>query len=567
MNVKIKAEGVYCLVPNNYEQVYVQLKQALGQNEDFLFTERRPGAGYLQWDLPGDGWTSLKDGDPLTADEARRLLTQRRQAVAQMFGGNQELAQRIMTVPDDGYVYYKASPSGGMLIKLTAWGYRYPERVGGGASSGSAKAKDKTEPVTITLLYDGKPVPNRTFSLNGFNRKTDEHGLFMAGDLPVGYQFDIEVSDVGVRQHVTVMPAQGQIQVDVTEFVSAQVRVMRDGKPAQGAQCRLVYMGRDMQLTTDVSGMATAKVPLDPTKGMCTVSVEGEQQQQQLVPPLTTFSFDLKTPVAPDDHNEHGNADTPAPTPDTPETPAAPAAPDQPETPPQPADPEPPTPADRPDGEQLKPDKRRQFQPYIKVVFKDGTIGKQYPIVVTIGGVSNRYVADGQGIVRLQPLLEGEQMTVADGLLENNVQQYTLTADQEEYVFTLPYDSTDGTNLVTITVLDEKGQPLKGATAFFKQKDVPDSIGYLNDSGTISLSRQLYKSNEPLSLTLTLGKQEMKPIVFELVDDDDEYLLQAYLKPTVGQIISEILACLLMLAIFVGGWLLWGKLLLDNHAI
>ncbi len=569
MNVKIKAEGVYCLVSNNYEQVYAQLKHALGKNEDFLFTERRPGAGYLQWDLPGDGWTSLKDGDPLTADEARRLLTQRRQAVAQMFGNNQELAQRIMTVPDDGYVYYKASPSGGMLIKLTAWGYRYPERVGGGTSSGTAKVKDKTEPVTITLLYDGQPVPNRSFSLNGFARKTDEHGQYPAGDLPVGYQFDIEVADVNVRQHISVMPGQGQIQVDVTEFVSAQVCVLLDNQPAQGKQCRLMYMGRDMQLTTDAAGQATAKLPLDPKGGMCTVSVEGEQQQQKLVPPLTTFTFKLETPAPPANQEipeEPESPDNPE-KPDNPESPEKPEIPKKPDTPTPPAAPEPPLSPERPDGEHLNPDNRRQFQPHIKVVFRDGTPGKQYPIVVTIGGVSNRYVADAQGMVQLQPVLEGEPMTVADGLLENNVQQYDLNADQLEYVFTLPYDSANGQHLVNITVLDEKGLPLKGATAFFKQQGVPDSIGYLNDNGTISLSRDIYKSNQPLSLTLTVGKQEMKPIVFELVDDDDEYLLQAYRKPTIGQIICEILVALLFALIFIGGWGLWGNFLFGGTAV
>jgi hypothetical protein len=105
MNIKIKSAGVFCLIGDDYDRVYATLKKQLGEGDEQLFTERTPGHEYLQWELPGDGWIALSAGDPLMEQEVRKELLRRQQAVSSRFGKNQDMAQRILSVPDDSYVF------------------------------------------------------------------------------------------------------------------------------------------------------------------------------------------------------------------------------------------------------------------------------------------------------------------------------------------------------------------------------------------------------------------------------------------------------------------------------
>lgn len=129
------------------------------------------------------------------SQEVKKELLHRKQNICEKFGNNQEMAQKVLSVPDYSYVYYKHDDAGRLIIRLTAWGYRYPERVGGGDATTDVKPKDQTEHVSISLIYDGEPLPGKSLRLNGFLRMTDANGLLDVGDLPIGYQFDIEVEN------------------------------------------------------------------------------------------------------------------------------------------------------------------------------------------------------------------------------------------------------------------------------------------------------------------------------------------------------------------------------------
>ena len=215
MNIKIKAAGVYCLVGEDYDLVYHTLMKQLGENDlGSLFTERTPGHDYLQWELPGEGWISLTDADPLDAPVVRDALLKQKQAVLQRFGENRTMALNVLSVPDDSFVYFRPREDGRYDIRLTAWGYRYPERVPSIGGDGELKAKTATEPVSVTVINAGRPVPDAQVRLNGRLRPTGPDGILDIGELPVGYQFDIDLDDV--HRHVTVTPGEGNIVLDIT---------------------------------------------------------------------------------------------------------------------------------------------------------------------------------------------------------------------------------------------------------------------------------------------------------------------------------------------------------------
>lgn len=294
MNVKIKAAGVTCLVGEDYSRVYATLVKSLGPLGAELFSERIPGHEYLQWELPGEGWTSLGEADPLMAVEVREELVRRKQEVSTRFAANQIMAQRVLSVPDESFVYYRPTQEGGLEIRLTAWGYRYPERIMGKEIE-SSNTKVPVESVRIICVYDGQPAGGEQIFLNGFAKKTDENGVYEVGELPVGYQFDVEAR--GRKQHITVLPGQGAITWDITEFVNLEVLVYQNEVPVSGVEVKVLYSGRELAMTTDEFGRAVGQQPLARDGGSCLVRVEEQEQQSPLAPPVTRFRFDLPVPL------------------------------------------------------------------------------------------------------------------------------------------------------------------------------------------------------------------------------------------------------------------------------
>lgn len=292
MNIKIKSSGVYCLIRDDYDKVYAGLKKRLGESEEQILAERKPGHEYLQWELPGDGWSALSDCDPLMSQVVKKELSRRCQAVIAEFRDNRQMAEKVLSYPDDTYVYYKADAAGRIVIKLTAWGYRYPERPGGGASGGVAAPVEKTEHVVVRLVYDGSPMPGKELRLNRFRRMTDASGVLDVGKLPVGYQFDIDADEI--HKHVTVESGQGEIVIDLTAYATVEVRVRSNGAPCSGAQVDVLYGGKTLRLTCDGNGHCATNLPIDLKRGLCAVSVDGRMQQKPLDGETTVFDFNIE---------------------------------------------------------------------------------------------------------------------------------------------------------------------------------------------------------------------------------------------------------------------------------
>lgn len=293
MNVKIKSAGVACLIGEDYDRVYATLKKNLVGSDEQLFTERTPGHEYLQWELPGEGWTALSESDPLVESMVRKEWVRRQQMVYDRFGRNQDMAQRVLSVPDESYIFYKVDDTGKLQIRLTAWGYRYPERIQGGVIIGKPKPKEQKEHVVIQLLYDGKPVPDKALRLNGlFPGKTDQNGMFEVGDLPLDYEFDVDVDEL--HRRVKVMPGQGKIELDITTFTEVKVVATLDKQPYKGAAVSLTYGGRQMNLMTDENGKVVVSLPLDLQHGLCMVALDGETQQMPLTEEGAVFTFQIK---------------------------------------------------------------------------------------------------------------------------------------------------------------------------------------------------------------------------------------------------------------------------------
>lgn len=299
MNNKIRASEVACLIDGSeaYDKVYNSLKVVLPSDEEMIFAERESGHGFLQWNLPDEGWTSLDKGDAIQTIEVKKALEQRMQHVRDKFGDNLQMAEKVLTYPDDSYVFFKYDMSGKLIILLTAWGYRHPIKIDGGFADGRFAPPQLKEPVSITILYDGKPLGEKPFRLNSLVKQTDADGSFVVGDLPLGYQFDLEVD--GNIQHVVVAEGKGHIVVDTTVFVTLEVTATKDGQPYADVPVAVCYGEQQLQLVTDTQGKITVQVPMSLDGQECKVTINGETHSKPLSSPTTLFSFDFLTPAEP----------------------------------------------------------------------------------------------------------------------------------------------------------------------------------------------------------------------------------------------------------------------------
>lgn len=297
MNNKIKAAEVSCLIDGNeaYDKIYQTLKESLPSDEEMIFAERTSGSGFLQWELPQEGWVTLEQGDPIQAIEVKKELERRIQLVRIKFGDNQVMADKVLSYPDDSYVYFKYNAQRKLQILLTAWGYRHPERIEGIGAGGWVPKQVKKEPVSIHVVYAGKSLTDKPFLLNGTPRKTDAYGTYEIGKLPIDYEFEVDVD--GKQQRVKVVEGEGHITIDATIYADIEVKATLDGQPYGKASVKVDYCGQQMQLVTDGEGCLSIQLPLSlEEQKLCTVAIDAETQIKPLSKAPTHFVFDIVSP-------------------------------------------------------------------------------------------------------------------------------------------------------------------------------------------------------------------------------------------------------------------------------
>ena len=289
MKIRINKTAVYCLLGGDYEKVYRPLSQLTGDCQG-LFTERVPGNDYLQWNLPGDGWNALSSCDPLTASMVQKQLDERLQQVRQRFGSNTDMANMVLSVPSNDYIFYRDEPDGKLSIALTAWGYRYPARVDVGDMQGDGRRPTDKEKVQIAFDWDGEHSPDVPFKLKDQLQRTDKSGLFNIKDeIEVGNVIPIVVAEKELS--ITVTKGQQLYSFDLTKRFDIEVTVTRDGKPAANTACKVIFRNKTLEVITDDSGHASQSIAFAPDQGKvamqqpeCTVKCEA--QSQSLTPSI-----------------------------------------------------------------------------------------------------------------------------------------------------------------------------------------------------------------------------------------------------------------------------------------
>lgn len=261
MIIKIPIAKVVLLVDRTHSMLeYCNLLNAMGKQVGLQFVEPQVGAGYLQWRLQGDGWSSFFNLDVEKKTDVAKVYEERRARMRTMLDGS-SVQDAVLTVPsEENYVFFRET-DGEWEVALTAWGYKFTNTLAGREISAWVTLEELQE-VNLGFSVNDELVCNMPFFLDGLSRSTGTDGYFHAGGpLKVGRQFMIKTSN-GQEFLLTVEKGKSNYVYDLARYAHVEVSVTKDGEALANQQCNVSFNGTDYPLQTDEKGLASLEIPL-----------------------------------------------------------------------------------------------------------------------------------------------------------------------------------------------------------------------------------------------------------------------------------------------------------------
>ena len=493
------------------QELYKKLSEALGDNNPFA--KFSIGSGFYVWSHPSGQWQCLADAEGIEQEMVNSAIVELHKQVAKKVG--EKTADAIFTVPDESYIFYNNDGSGVKLL-YTGWGFKKPVRTIGRPDIDSV---EKRIPVDICFSFDGERLPDYEFGIQLPKQlkqlKTNEEGLYHFNNLKVGENYLFKDLKSGRDFTLVVEEGKSLYEFDVTTYTNIEVKATIDGQPLADEPLTIDYNGQTISLTTGEMGTIGTQVTLRPGEPF-TATMRDNTQSGVLEPEgnLVTFEFESEKPPLPPIIEEE--EPTPPPPPPT------------------------------------------FLMPHILIVGDQGYIGTRYPISVEYHGTVTNYVSDDNGFVYLPQMENGQQMRVNDGLNPDNIADYTLNCNQDEYIFHVPYVPNNEARDIKVMVRDKDNKPIRCNHIRFQQP-LPDGtyierLMQLDAEGNTYFAKTSFQVGPEIVTTFIGSEKEYEPIKFTLEENENEYLLQEKGEGGWWYIILEILA---VLAVAGGAYFAW----------
>ena len=287
------------------QRIYPQVS-AIGKEAGIYFSDLTVGNGYLQWDIPGEGWEKFDTLSPDLKSNVAEIYEERKEAVLSKLKGS-FLSNFIFAVPSPEFIYFKED-DGVAKIALAAWGYKYPDRAPSGELQSWIHKKD-LEDVKIAFSWNEHILPAVPFSIQGLNRTTSHDGFFYFDrKLPVGTTYDIEGPD-NKKFNLSVIKGQYEYIFDLTKYFRVEVNTLKDGEPLPGKEFKIEFNGEQFSGITEENGRSIKRIPLlcDPTGSVsefqpeCKVFCDDSEKEHTPHHPeqLLSYEFEFNSPVGP----------------------------------------------------------------------------------------------------------------------------------------------------------------------------------------------------------------------------------------------------------------------------
>ena len=297
MKIKeVATNEIHWLLPwNRNTQANDRLRQKLGNNLCSYFARCSVGADSYVWSVDINGkWQPLTDAQPTEKMLIDKRWDEVKQEVRTHLSSDIELAEKILTIPNDEYIYYQIDTAGQVKVLITGWGFNNFK--GPVIGRGGVKLEDKdSHPVSVSFTIDNEKVPNREFFIvtpqKNVPHTTDAEGNYSMGNIKVGTIFEVIDGPTGRKFSIQADHTMTEYTFDVTEYVKVSVKASHDEQPINDETATLEYHGRTCDLPL-IDGYATTTLVFHPDE-VCIARFRDEKQQQTIGQTGHTFCFDF----------------------------------------------------------------------------------------------------------------------------------------------------------------------------------------------------------------------------------------------------------------------------------
>jgi len=474
---KTKNVDVYAKTPISYDAIYKEFEKRLGANHPFA--KHNQGVGYHSWTDSRYQWRPYTEADSVERMMVDEAIEAERSRVVSAFGAND--AAIFFTYPDESYLFY-STEGGETHVLIAGWGFNLPRRHVVGKDINDLSHKQKN-PVRLSFVDDGERLVSRPFAYvvpSGQEKDltTGSDGYYVFPSLAVGTSLPIVDRPTGGRFTLNVVDGRADYEFDITRMCKLSAKATADGAPLTGETVKFTYRGREYPATLGADGTCSVLVAFHEgeTAG---ANLRDSHSSKSIAADGAHFDFVFNTKKK---EKEKEKEEDP---------------------------PEPPT----------------LFRPHILIEGDKGFIGERYPIGVEYEGTVTEYTSDMNGIVQLPEMISGKTMRVHDRLNPGNIQDFTLDAEQEEYVFKVPYENINEPRDIKVMIRDAHDKPIPCFKVRFRQDGVERLCRYDQD-GNCWLANGVFKVGQPIEVTLLEASRPVEPIKFALEEGENEYLLQ-----------------------------------------
>lgn len=290
---------------NPNDQANRLLQSKIDSNINRHFAKLNVGQGFFEWTFTCDSEPMIlsqapEDDAMVVWDEYNKLGEQ----VTRAFGENSIIAQRILHVPNEDFIYYYKDAAGMIQIVLTGWGFANRRGPSVGPIQKELPLEDPDPIINIGFMRDGEMVGDRKFLLSTAgqikpNELTTSADGFYHFDktFKKGSEFSVTDQASGKEFPLKVTADQLDYIFDITQYATVNITVTLDDKPAAGKEVSLTYRGNTQTLMTDENGhIATDLVLIDNEE--VTVEADGCSEAKTIIPEGIEIIIPLKTAMA-----------------------------------------------------------------------------------------------------------------------------------------------------------------------------------------------------------------------------------------------------------------------------
>ena len=290
---------------NPNDQANRLLQSKIDSNIIRHFAKLNVGQGFFEWTFTCDSEPMIlsqapEDDAMVVWDEYNKLGEQ----VTRAFGENSIIAQRILHVPNEDFIYYYKDAAGMIQIVLTGWGFANRRGPSVGPIQKELPLEDPDPIINIGFMRDGEMVGDRKFLLSTAgqikpNELTTSADGFYHFDktFKKGSEFSVTDQASGKEFPLKVTADQLDYVFDITQYATVNITVTLDDKPAAGKEVSLTYRGNTQTLMTDENGhIATDLVLIDNEE--VTVEADGCSEAKTIIPEGIEIIIPLKTAMA-----------------------------------------------------------------------------------------------------------------------------------------------------------------------------------------------------------------------------------------------------------------------------